>query len=239
MAGLLLCSVSTPCRQSGGLRGVEMKTMDDDLQFLVHFFNDKEYLFKTITMAGFSQMDEICNTVSSRKGWYWGRYAQSERHAYLTRRLFVEKELYEGYTQAYGSLKEKVPVYFYLYPNLTKQEAIELAQQRTRHDETEPHILMVKVQDLEDAQNITFTLNDSFTAYWKKAAEAGLEIRGDRKAPVVLKDHNKVFPFSMIEQIHRKYKTQEMYYEIQIWDYELLEKIGYTILEKVTSLNTA
>ena len=206
--------------------------MDDDLQFLVHFFNDKEYLFKTITMAGISQVADICNRISSQKGWYWGRYAQSERQAYLKRRLFVEKQLYEGYTQAYGSLKERVPVYFYLYPSITKQEAIELAQQRTRCDETEPHILMVNIQDLEDTQNITFTLNDSLTAYWKKAAESGLEIRGDRNGAVVLQDHNQVFPFSMIEQIHRKYKAQQITYEIQIWDYQLLEKIRYTILAK-------
>jgi hypothetical protein len=209
-----------------------MKNMDDDLQFLVHFFNDKEYLFKTITMADISQVDDICNRISSQKGWYWGRYAPSERHAYLKRRLFVEKQLYEGYTQAYGSLKENVPVYFYLYPNLTKQKAIQRAQQRTRHDETEPHALMVNIRDLEDTQNITFTLNDSLTAYWKKAMESGLEMRGDRNAPVVLPDHNKVFPFSMIEQIHRKYKAQELSYEIQIWDYQLLEKIRYTILWK-------
>jgi hypothetical protein len=95
--------------------------MDNDLQFLIHFFNDKEYLFKTITMAGMSQVDEICNKISSQKGWYWPRFAQSERHDYLKRRLFVEKELYEDYTQEYGSLKEKIPVYFYLYPNITKQ----------------------------------------------------------------------------------------------------------------------
>jgi hypothetical protein len=209
-----------------------MENMDDDLQFLVHFFNDKEYLFKTITMAGLSRMDDICNRISTQKGWYWGRFTPSERHTYLKRRLFVEKQLYEDYTQVHGSLKEKVPVYFYLYPNLTKQDAIELAQQRTRHDETEPHILMVKIRDLKDTQNITFTLNDSLTAYWKKAAESGLEIRGDRNAPVVLQDHNQVFPFSMIEQIHREYKEKQITYEIQIWDYQLLEKIKYTILCK-------
>jgi hypothetical protein len=206
--------------------------MDYDLQFLVHFFNDKQYLFKTITMAGISQMGDICNRISYQKGWYWGRYAPSERHAYLKRRLFVEKQLYEGYTQVYGSLKETVPVYFYLYPNLTKREIIELAQQRTRQDETEPQILMVNLQDLEDTQNITFTLNDSLTAYWKKAMESGLEMRGDRNAPVVLPHHNQVFPFSMIEQIHRIYKEQQITYEIQIWDYQLLEKTSYTILAK-------
>jgi hypothetical protein len=208
------------------------ENMDDDLQFLVHFFNDREYLFKTITMAGVSEMDEICNKISSQKGWYWGRYAQSERDDYLKRRLFVEKELYEGYTQEYGRLKEKIPVYFYLYPGITKQKAVQLGQQRTRHDETEPQILMVEIQDILDTRNMTFTLNDSHTSYWKKAMESGIKCRGDGNGPVVLQDHNKVFPFSMIEQIHRKYKARGVSYEIQIWDYQLLENLSYTILGK-------
>lgn len=204
--------------------------MHNDLQFLVHFFNDKEYLFKTITMAGASQVDEICNTISSQKGWYWPRFAVSERDDYLKRRLFVERELYEDYTQEYGSLKEKIPVFFYLYPNLTRQGAIELGKQRMRQGELEPHILMVKIQDIEDTKNITFTLNDSHTAYWKRAIESGITCRGDGEPPIVLPDHNKVFPFSMIEQIHQKYKTYQLHYEVQVWDYQLLEKIQYTIL---------
>jgi hypothetical protein len=206
--------------------------MDNDLQFLVHFFNDKEYLFKTITMAGTSEVDEICNKISSQKGWYWPRFAQSERHTYLQRRRFVEKALYEDYTQEYGSLKEKVPVFFYLYPNMTKEKVIELGQQRIRYGEREPHILMVKIQDIEDTKNITFTLNDSHTSYWKRAMEFGIRVRGDGKSPLVLPDHNKVFPFSMIEQIHQKYKDQQINYEVQIWDYQLLEKMSYTLLEK-------
>jgi hypothetical protein len=203
--------------------------MCDDLQYLVHFFNDREHLFKTITMAGIAPVDEICDTISSQKGWYWGRFAPSERDDYLKRRLFVERELYEAYTQEYGSLKERIPVYFYLYPNITKQQAMERGRQRTRHDETEPQILMVKIQDIEDTTNITFTLNDSFTAYWKKATESGIACRGDANIPVVLEDHNKVFPFRMIEQIHRKYQAQEMWYEVQIWDYELLAKLSHTV----------
>lgn len=204
--------------------------MDNDLQYLVHFFNDRQYLFKTITMAGVSQVDEICNSISSQKGWFWIRFSPSEYHGYLERRLFVERALYEDYTQKYGSLKEKSPVYFYLVPNITKQKAIELARQRTRHDESEPQVLMVKIQDIEDMTNITFTLNDSHTAYWKRIMEAGIKFGGDKNIPVVLPDHNKIFPFSMIEQMHQKYKAHGMRYEIQIWDYQLLEKIRYTIL---------
>ena len=153
-------------------------SMDNDLQYLIHCFTDKAHLFKTIMMAEACQIEEISDTFVSQKGWYWGRYAKSERHDYLKRRRFVENELFEGYTQVYGRLKEKVPVYFYLYPQLTTQQAIALAQERTRHEEAQPGILLIRIQDLEDITNITFTLNDSCTAYWQKIKEAGIKCRG-------------------------------------------------------------
>jgi len=206
------------------------KNMDNDLKYLIHFFNDEQYLFKTITMAGVSHVDQICNMISSQKGWFWKRFSQSERQHYMKRRLFVEKALYDDYTREYGSLKEKIPVFFYLIPKITKQKAIESAQQRTMHGETEPQLLMVKIADIEDTTNITFTLNDSHTAYWKRIKEAGIEFGGEENVPVVLPDHNKVFPFSMIEQLHQKYKLRGMRYEVQIWDYQLLDEMRYTII---------
>jgi hypothetical protein len=209
----------------------DVEIMDDEFQFLIHFFNDIRYLFKTVTMEGITQVDDICDKLSSQKGWYWARFAQSERQDYLQRRLFVEGAMYEEYTHEYGALKEKVPVYFYLYPNITKQKVLELGRQRARHGEVEPQILMVRMQDIEDTRNITFTLNDSHTSYWKRATEAGIICRGDGDAHLVLPDHNRVFPFSMMDQIHQKNRTQEMHYEIQIWDYQLLEKMKYAILE--------
>lgn len=204
--------------------------MIPDLQFLIHFFNDKEYLFKTITMSGGDRVAEICDTISSQKGWFWMRFSPGERQGYLKRRLFVERTLYDDYIREYGSLKEKVPVFFYLIPNITEQKAIELARLRTQHGETAPQVLLLKIADIEDTTNITFTLNDSHTAYWQRIKEAGLAFGGEVNVPVVLPDHNKVFPFSMIEQIHRKYREQGIRYEVQIWDYQLLEKASYTIL---------
>lgn len=204
--------------------------MEEDLQYLIHFFTDKEQLFQTITMAAACQTDAISDKVASEKGWYWGRYVKSEWYDYLIRRRFVEKQLFDGYGQAYGRLKEKVPVYFYLFPKITTQEAIAKARQRTKYEEVEPGILMVKIQDIEDMTNMTFTLNDSFTSYWQKAIEAGINCRGPQPDGIVLPDHNKVFPFSIIEEIHRKYTKQDMYYEVQVWDYELLERISYAIL---------
>ena len=206
--------------------------MDSELQYLVHFFTNKEHLFKTVTMADPCLIDEISNKIASQKGWYWFRYRQTDRHDYLARRRFVERELYEGYTREYGRLKEKVPVYFYLYPNITKQRAMEKGRQRVKQDEIMPRILMVKIKDIDDARNITFTLNDSFTAYRKKAKESGIKCREEENGRVVLPDHNKIFPFSMIEQVHQKYKAQEISYEVQIWDYELLSRISYVILEE-------
>ena len=204
--------------------------MDEDLQYLVHFFNDKEVLFKTITMAEPCQVEEISDRFVSQRGWYWGRYAKSERADYLNRRRFVEKALFDEYMQEYGRLKEKVPVYFYLYPKLTVQKAIALGQQRTKHEEVEPGILLVKIQDIDDTTNITFTLNDSCTAYWQKTIEAGINCRGPQPAGIVLPDHNRVFPFSRIEEMYRKYLEQDLVYEVQVWDYELLERISYTIV---------
>ena len=206
--------------------------MNADLQFLVHFFNDEAYLFKTITMAGDSRVQGICDAISSHKGWFWGRFAPSERAAYLKRRLFVEKSLYEDYTREYGSLKERIPVYFYLYPDLTVQKAEEMARKRTQHDEIQPQVLMVRIRDIADTRNLTFTLNDSHRAYLKRAVESGIECRGDGNVHVVLPDHNRVFPFSMIEQIHEKYRAQEINYEVQVWDHQLLGKLHYTILGK-------
>jgi hypothetical protein len=190
--------------------------MPDDLQFLIHFFNNKQHLFKTITMAGVSQVDEICDTISSQKGWFLMRFSEHERQGYLKRRLFVERAMYADYTSEYGSLKEKVPVFFYLIPNLTAPQALEMAQQRTWYGESEPQVLLVKIEDIKDTTNITFTLNDSHTAYWKRIKAAGIGFGGEVNVPVVLPDHNKVFPFSMIEPIHRKYKAQGMSYEIQV-----------------------
>ena len=163
-----------------------MKIMNDDLQYIIHFFTDRVHVFKTITMVESCQVDEICNQIASQKGWYWIRYSQSDRSDYLKRRLFVEKELYEGYTQEYGCLKEKVPVYFYLHPNITLEKAVELGQRRTRYDEIEPQILMMKIADLADIRNVTFTLNDSFTAYWKKAIDSGIKCREEEKDRIVL-----------------------------------------------------
>ncbi len=204
--------------------------MEVDLQTLVHFFTDREHLFKTITMVQDRQIDGICDGFVSKKGWYWGRYAKSERQDYLSRRRFVEKQLFEDYARDYGRLKEHVPVYFYLYPGITIEKAVALAKQRTQHEEVEPGILLARIQDLDDITNITFTLNDSCTAYWQKAMEAGVPCRGPQPTGIVLPDHNKVFPFSRLEEIHRRYAGQDMVYEVQVWDNELLERMKYIIL---------
>jgi len=204
--------------------------MDDDLQYLVHFFDAREHLFETITMAEASQVDDICNTISSRRGWFWMRFSRGERAGYLRRRSFVERAMYDDYVREYGSLKERVPVYFYLVPKITDQKAAEMARQRTRHGEAEAQVLMARLADVEDTSNMTFTLNDSHTAYWRRMKEAGVDFGGERNVPVVLPDHNRIFPLSMVERIHREYRARVLHYEVQVWDRQLLENLRYTIL---------
>jgi hypothetical protein len=202
--------------------------MADDLQYLVHFFHDRQYLFKTITMADDSQLDGICDTISSRKAWFWVRFSPGEREGYLQRRRFVERSMYEDYTRAWGSLKERVPVYFYVIPGLTDQEAVALARQRTLHGEAEPAVLMARLDEIDDTTNVTFTLDDSHTSYWRRIQEAGLGFGGEVRVPTVLPDHGRIFPIAMIERIHRAYRSHGIRYEVQIWDHRLLERVSWT-----------
>ena len=187
-------------------------------------------LFKTITMVKEDRIEEISDVITSNKGWYSHRYGKDDRQDYIKRRKFVEKELYTAYVNKYGILKEIIPVYFYIYPNISKERAIEMAQQRTKYNELAPNVLFIKILDLKDISNITFTLNDSFTSYWKKAIESGIKCREEENGREVLPDHNKIFPLTKIEQIHRKYKEKNPYYEVQIWDYKILDDVPYEIL---------
>jgi hypothetical protein len=200
-----------------------MRSMQGELRYLVHFFNDERYLFKTITMADDAHADDICSAITLHRGWFWVRFSPSERRGYLERRRFVEEAMYDDYTRGYGALEERVPIYFYLVPDLSEQKAIEMARQRATQGEAEPHVLMVEIRDIDDTRNVTFTLNDSHTAYRARMKAAGLSFGGDSDVRVGLPDHGKVFPFSMLEQVHRVYGPQGITYEVQVWDHRIVE----------------
>ncbi len=138
--------------------------------------------------------------------------------------------MFEDYTRAHGDMKEKIPVYFYLIPDITPSKAIELAQRRTRHHEAEPRVLMVKTQDIEDSTNVTFTLDDSHTSYRRRISDAGLTFGGHVDVPVDLPDHGKIFPFSMIAHVHHVYAARRIRYEIPMWDRRMLERLPYRLL---------
>ena len=204
--------------------------MHPDLRYLVHFYNDPRYLFKTISMAGEGEAEAICDAISAQKGWFWMRFSPAERKGYLRRRRFVENALYADYTREYGPLKEKVPVFFYLIPGITPAAAREMARQRTGHGESEPHVLLVDLAGLADTSQITFTLNDSHAAYWQRIRAAGLAFGGETNVPALLPDHNRVFPFARIEEVHAKYAGQDVRYEVQVWDTALLEGMKGVVL---------
>jgi hypothetical protein len=181
-------------------------------------------------MQDTKEINEICDAISGKNGWHSGRYSQNEREYYLTRRKFIEKTLYEEYSMEHGYLNDKIPVYFYIYPNITTEKLLVFAQKRSEYDEFIPKVLIIKIQDLEDIRNITFTINDSFTSYRKKTLEKGIKLREEEKSGEYLQDHNKIFSFGEIAQIHEKYKDRNPYYEVQIWDHKMLEKISWEIL---------
>jgi len=203
-----------------------------DLRYLVHFFNDVRFLFETVTMVEASRADEICDVISAQRGWYWVRYSASERHGYLKRRAFVEAAMFSDYARAYGTLKDSVPVYFYLVPNLTDASALELARQRAARGESEPQVLLVEIRDIADSSNVTFTVNDSHTAYRRRLMAAGLDVGGAVEVPDDLPEHDRIFPFSMIESVHRRYEDRPITYEVQVWDGRMLEVLPRRILSR-------
>jgi hypothetical protein len=205
--------------------------IDDELQFLIHFYNDEKFLFQTITMQADEKVGGICDSVFLERGWHSGRFSENEREYYLGRRKLVEKLLYEEYSEEFGRLQEKIPIYFYLFPNMTREKAKELAQERINHGEVIPKVIMIKIQDLQDKRNITFTINDSFTSYRKKIIESGMKLRDEETGREYFPDHNQIFPFSEIARIHEKYREKNPSYEVQVWDHTILEKVSWEILQ--------
>jgi hypothetical protein len=205
--------------------------MTADLKFLIHFFNDRRYLFKTITMADAAQTEDIGGAVVSGKGWFFERFTKDQLPYYLKRRRFVEHELFTGYEKEYGRLAGRIPVYFYLFPGMTRGKALEMARKRAEHGETVPKVCLLEMRELPDAGRVTFTLHDSFTAYRIQAMDSGIPCRPEERDRPVLPDHNKIFPLSMIGQIQAKYRELNPYYEVQIWDPQLLTRVQIEILE--------
>ena len=66
---------------------------DDKLKYLIHYYNDDKYLFKTIMMYSKYELNKISNNIVKNKNWYWVRYRKKDRDIYYNRKCFVEKTM--------------------------------------------------------------------------------------------------------------------------------------------------
>ena len=193
-----------------------------NLQIMLHHYSRIEFLFTTITMYPDDERERICDAMTAAKTWYGGRYAPDNRHGYLQNRLFVEDRLYEGFSCKYGAPKQRCPVFFYLFPNLSLSSVEERLQQRRQYDETETKYLLVDLKELLDTTHISFTISDSHRSYRAALVQQGL-LSGDTSltAPV---DHGTVFHIHEVAEVYARHKeVDELCFEVQVWDSEILQ----------------
>ena len=135
---------------------------------LVHHYCNEKYLFQTVTMYPEVERDQAMANIVDSKSWYGGRFAAENRSAYLQRRIRAEALMYQEFFRKYWVLKERCPVYFYLYPHFSPDDIQAKLDQRKRFDEPHTKYLLIPLAELEDTTNISFTISDSLISYRNK-----------------------------------------------------------------------
>ncbi|MFN2201712.1 MAG: hypothetical protein ACK2UO_10920 [Caldilineaceae bacterium] len=194
-----------------------------NLQVMLHHYSRVEYLFKTITMYADDDREQMLDDIVAIKTWYWGRYAPENRRQYLENRLFVEACMYEAFSRKYCPPKQRCPVFFYLYPNLSLSLVEERLYQRRQYDETDTKYLLVDLQDVLDTTYISFTLCDSHRSYREALIQQGL-LPGE-KSQIPAADYGTVFHIQEIAAVYARHQAEDdLYFEVQVWDSEVLER---------------
>lgn len=67
---------------------------------------------------------------------------------------------------------------------------------------------MVRIEDIGETENITFTLNDSHTACWQRAIDAGIDCGGDGKGRVVLRQSSRTGKAGTATNFHHMHKAR-------------------------------
>ncbi len=187
--------------------------------YIVHYFNDKTLLFKSVTMYPDRERDRIYNRIVHNAQWNCWRYTEANRGNYMACRMAVESMLYHDFTSQYWALKFKHPVYFdTIHENSMKRIEAEL-QKHTTADEYSTKCLVVALDALPDSRNTTFTVNDSFRSYKSRLKSYGLPYHFISDELPNISDYGKIFPISELRGIQRKYTHVEgLKFEIQHWD---------------------
>ncbi len=195
-----------------------------NIHIMVHHYCSEEFLFQTITMYDEDERERVYQEIVENKNWYWGRFKDGHRAAYMKKRIMAKSQMYRDFSEKYWSPKERCPVYFYLYPDFSKT----VIEQRLldRHERDEPHTkyLLVDTRDLDDVTNISFTISDSLTSYKRKLIRQGAEYNGSIPITEYV-DHGTIFHIGEIAQLIEKYEDKvDLHFEVQVWDRNVLNK---------------
>lgn len=199
----------------------------DSHEKMIHFYNNEKYLFKTVSMYSEDKRDQIFDSIVENKSWYWGRFQKSERNGYFNRRITVENILYQEFSKRYWQLKETIPIFFYLIPNLSISEIESNLLNRESCGEAPTKFKIVELEKVRNNKNVTFTINDSHRSYKQKLYDLNMYVKGAAATQdKEFEDYGKIFHIDEIDRIHEKYKSvEEIKYEVQIWDKELPYKL--------------
>jgi hypothetical protein len=192
-----------------------------NLSVMVHFYSRAAYLFRTVTMYSDIERERALDDIVTARSWYWGRYAPAHRREYLKTRLFVEGRMREAFSRKYRPPKHPCPVFFYLYPQLSLEVIEERLRRRERLGEPHTKYILVDLTELSDTTHISFTLCDSHTSYREVLIRKGLS---SMQPAAALADHGTVFHIREIAEIYERHNGEgELYFEVQVWDPEILD----------------
>ena len=207
--------------------------MHNNLKYLIHFYTDKNFLFNPITSYTKKEFNLACDSIVKNNSWFMKRYGENDRNDYYERRIFVEKQLKNDFYSKYSKLLNDFPIYFYLIPNISDEKAKEMCEQRKKCNENTKYILL-KTELILYKSGVTFTICDSFRAYWKKAISAGIKCRPEEEGKEIFDDHNDIFEINEINDKYKKYFNSDTIFEIQIWNKDLINDIK----ESLTTAST-
>ena len=198
-----------------------MEIATPNLQIMLHHYHCVEHLFKTISMVTDDERDTILDNIVTAKGWYWGRFAPGHRQSYLKKRRLVEAHMYDTFSTKYWMPKQTCPVFFYLFPELSLSKIEERLRQRQQHDELDTKYLLIDIRDLVDTTHISFTLGDSHRSYRDILIQHGFS---SEEPPKIRADYGNIFHIHEIAEVYARNNDEDgLYFEVQVWDPEILE----------------
>jgi hypothetical protein len=196
------------------------------LETLYHFYNDEANLFVTVTMCPVQERDRVFNQIVSNKAWYWGRFAASERDTYMLQRLTVEQIMREDFERTCGKRFPASPTYFYIYPHSDARRLRSDLDRRSEFDGPKTVMLRFELSDLYDTSSITFTLEDSFQSYKHILCSRGMPVRRGGKDLKCTECQGRLFRIGELHTVYaRRANDDGIYFEAQVWDPSVLERI--------------